>query len=139
MSTHLKHTKDEIFRSLTHSGYNKARIDRALHVYEKNYAIYDHTIIKEILYRLTVKDKVKQYQKLHKTIFESRSSLKQALFEMDLHDYYVDLAVKQYEVILILSAFIFEPQKILITIIHIFIFYLRLRFQICSKNIANML
>ncbi len=56
-------------------------------------------MIKEIIYRLTIKDKLKQIKKGSKSnIYHSRVNVKQALESMCFDEYHIDLAITQYEV-----------------------------------------
>eukprot|EP01084_Bolivina_argentea_P220804 374130_1 len=92
-----KQTKKGIGSALMQKGFDDNRIERAIHLYETNYPIYDVNVIEEIIYRLTIKDKVKVYHKLNKTIFKSRDNIKDALQSMDMSEYFVELAINQYE------------------------------------------
>ena len=53
---------------------------------------------REIIYRMAIKDKLTLWQKSNKTIFHSRIQIKKALKTFDVHDYYIEGAIKKYEV-----------------------------------------
>eukprot|EP01084_Bolivina_argentea_P171552 297214_1 len=97
MSYIQSHTKEGIRHHLNEVGFEKARIDRALRVYEANYAIYDVTTIREIIYQLSIRDKLKQWKQSNQTMFYSRIQARKALKTFDVHDYYIEGALKQYE------------------------------------------
>eukprot|EP01084_Bolivina_argentea_P075300 136508_1 len=96
MATKQKQTKRCIQNSLSQIGFNKQQIDKALYIYEENYPIYDTNIINEIIYQLT-RDKDSICQKFNKKKFNSRTEVAQTLQNMNLHKYYIEIALKQYE------------------------------------------
>eukprot|EP01084_Bolivina_argentea_P261071 441062_1 len=91
-------TKGIAYDHLSEMGFKQNRIKRAFKLFEKSYPIYNIGVIKEIIYRLTIKDKLKQIKKgSNSRIYYSRVNVKQALEAMCFDEYHIDLAIKQYE------------------------------------------
>eukprot|EP01084_Bolivina_argentea_P223221 377720_1 len=79
---------------------NDPYIIRALIVYEKHYGTkYNITIIREIIYRLHIKDKLKKL-KQNKKVPQSRNDVKNALLSFNFHINYINVAFRMYEVML---------------------------------------
>ena len=94
-----KLTKDTILDQLQIMGFHPKRINRAIKLYEKRYPIYNLHVVKEIVYRLAVKDRLKKLQKSPEhNVYRSRVNVQMALESMSFHDHYIDLALSEYEV-----------------------------------------
>eukprot|EP01084_Bolivina_argentea_P139319 245099_1 len=93
-----KESRHCVFDALLKMGYSHHLVNRSLMLYEKHYNVnivgYDNPIITEIIFRISIKDKLKQSQ----TIYYSKVNLIQVLetFFQFLPEYIND-AVKQYE------------------------------------------
>lgn len=94
MANIVRQTKPSVWQSLQKLHIPDDRINRALHVYEKNYAIYDINTVTEIVYRLDVKDKVASTKQ---TLFPSLSAVRSALSAMALGEVYINMALQQYQ------------------------------------------
>eukprot|EP01083_Nonionella_stella_P245749 853849_1 len=83
---------DTIFDTLCNMGFTDDYVHRSLKLYEKHYNIikqgYETEIIREIIFRLNIKDKLKQSQ----IILYSKVNLKQALEIMNFSSYYISIA-----------------------------------------------
>jgi len=97
MANAMKLTKPRIRYQMLSAGIAEDRIERALYVYEKNYAIYDLNVVSEIVYRLEVKDKLQHFEQSGSTLFETAAAAKEALESMDLGTVYINMAMQQYE------------------------------------------
>eukprot|EP01084_Bolivina_argentea_P273988 466848_1 len=99
MANFEKKTKTEIqsaFKEI--DGIESAYFQKALSVYEKTFPIYDEATIKGIMFRLGINDKLKSYRyRNHRTIFESRSEVKDILQRMGFITVQIDLALGQYD------------------------------------------
>ena len=92
-------TKDTALDHFLTMGFKESRINRALKLYESNYPIYNICVVKELIYRLNIKDKIKKFKKHNNTTtYYSRVNVKQALESLTFHAYYIDLAIQTYEV-----------------------------------------
>ena len=94
-----KLTKDTILEQLEIMGFHAKRIKRAVKLYEKRYPIYSLHVVKEIVYRLAVKDRLKRLKRSPEhNVYRSRVNVQMALQSMSFHDHYIDRALTQYEV-----------------------------------------
>ena len=71
---------------------------------QNNYPIYNVPVLKEIIYRLTVKDKMKKLKKKHQTIFRSRVTITEILTSMQFHSHHIDMALNIYDKVYIHSS-----------------------------------
>ena len=89
---------NEARNKLMSLGFSKGYAHRAISVYQNNYGIkYDLNIIKEIIYRLLIKDKLKQYKKL-KSIHQTRNEIQQTLYSMNFDSYHICSSLTMYEI-----------------------------------------
>eukprot|EP01083_Nonionella_stella_P186795 684914_1 len=88
--------------TLFNMGFAPNYIRRSLKLYEKHYDCskigYDIATITEIIYRLSIKDKLKQSRAQQK-IYHSKVNLEQALECIGFTTNYIDMALQQYETI----------------------------------------
>eukprot|EP01083_Nonionella_stella_P130879 397333_1 len=84
---------------LIRRGFPKEYVRRAIYVYEKHYGStdYDLNIIGEIIYRLQVKDRIKQLKSVQ-SLYESPDIVRRILSELGFSDRYINLALMLYEV-----------------------------------------
>jgi len=97
---HLSMNQDSIniHKVLTRAGFDENYTKRALVVYEKYYGHnYDIRIIREIIYRLTIKDKLKELKRV-KTFYQSREAVERILLALNFSSHYVNTGLAMYEV-----------------------------------------
>eukprot|EP01083_Nonionella_stella_P184150 667527_1 len=84
---------------LIQRGFNKGFTLRGIKVYEEHYGNkeYDLAVVEEIIYRLAVKDKLKQLTAVQ-NLYQSRQGVHEILSNLNFSSRYIHLAMLLYEV-----------------------------------------
>eukprot|EP01083_Nonionella_stella_P083753 231643_1 len=99
---------NNIYRNISHGavcellvrrGFGSRFTSRGVVVYEKHYGKtqYDLAIVEEIIYRLAVKDKMKQLKAVQ-NLYQSREAVHEILSSLNFSTRYINLAMLLYEV-----------------------------------------
>eukprot|EP01083_Nonionella_stella_P151119 482481_1 len=98
---------EDMLHVLLNAGFDKHYIERSLAVYVKHYGDeFDLNVLREIIYRLTIKDKIKELKRVQ-NLYQSRDAVQDILISLNFSVSYVETAVTMYEVM----AEMFEINK----------------------------
>merc|ERR1712154_41376 len=80
------------------NGFDKNYTTRSLAVYQKHYGKgYDIKVIRELIYRLSIKDKIKELKKVQ-NLYQSRDAVEEILLSLNFSKKYVNTSLTMYEI-----------------------------------------